>query len=286
MIIEKSFVSNRHNNRFFFVYIQINEKDFVNLLIQKQELNKMYFNPQNLLNHISLDCVIFGFHANELKVLLLHMKYSDSWALPGGFVKIDESLESAATRTLEERTGLSDIFLKQFRVFSDPARSKFNPAVKDMQEAEGLQHLQWFDMRFISVGFYALVEFSKVNPKHDSFSDKCEWKSLDEIEDLIIDHKLILEKALATLRTQLSYQPIGYNLLPAKFTMPELQKLYETILGKPLDRRNFQRKILSYKILNKLGERKTGQANKAPFLYEFKLDNYQKALENGLSGGW
>ncbi len=246
----------------------------------------MYFNPENLLKHISVDCVIFGFHANQLKVLLLHMKYSDKWALPGGFIKVDESLETAASRTLEERTGLLDIFLKQFRVFSDPKRSKFNPAVKDLQKTEGDQSLKWFDMRFISVGYYALVEYSKVNPKPDSFSDKCEWKSLDEIEDLIIDHELILEKALATLRRQLSYQPIGFNLLPSQFTMPELQKLYETILGKPLDRRNFQRKILSYKILNKLGERKAGQANKAPFLYEFNIENYQRALENGFSGGW
>ncbi len=246
----------------------------------------MSFNPDNLLKHISLDCVVFGFHLNQLKVLLVHLKYSKRWALPGGFVQSDESLEMAANRALQERTGLSDIFLKQFRVFSDPNRSKFNPAVRDVRESEGDENLSWFNQRFISVGFYALVEFSKVAPAPDAFSDKCEWKSLDEIGELIIDHNNILEKALKTLRSQLSYQPIGYNLMPAQFTMPELQKLYETILGKKLDRRNFQRKILSYKILNKLGERKEGQANKAPFLYEFNLDNYKQALENGLSGNW
>ena len=252
----------------------------------------MLFDPKNHLPHISLDCVIFGFHVNQLKVLVMHLKHSGKWTLPGGFVKSNESIETAANRVLEQRTGLSDIFLKQFRVFSDPKRSHQNPAVADMQIAiEDKEILDaWFGLRFISVGFYALVEFSKVNPKPDLMSDKCEWKSLDEIEDLIddliIDHKLILEKALTTRRRQTSYQPIGYNLLPPQFTMPELQKLYETILGKELDRRNFQRKILSYKILNKLGERKTGQANKAPFLYEFNLESYQKALENGFSGGW
>lgn len=246
----------------------------------------MSFKPDNLLKHISLDCVVFGFHLNQLKVLLIHLKYSKRWALPGGFVQSDESLEMAANRALQERTGLSDIFLKQFRVFSDPNRSKFNPAVRDVKESEGDENLNWFNQRFISVGFYALVEFSKVAPKPDAFSDKCEWKSLEEVGELIIDHNLILEKALKTLRSQLRYQPIGYNLMPAQFTMPELQKLYETILGKKLDRRNFQRKILSYKILNKLGERKEGQANKAPFLYEFNLENYKQALENGLSGGW
>jgi ADP-ribose pyrophosphatase YjhB (NUDIX family) len=246
----------------------------------------MTLDPENLLQHISLDCVVFGFHANQLKVLLLHMKYSGQWALPGGFVQTNESLETAASRVLQQRTGLSDIFLKQFSVFSDPNRSKLNPAVKDFQESEGTVNLSWFNQRFISVGFYALVEFSKVNPKPDGFSDKCEWKNPDEIGELMMDHNLILAKALDVLRYQLSYQPIGYNLMPARFTMPELQKLYETILGKKLDRRNFQRKILSYKILNKIGERKEGQANKAPFLYEFNLENYQKALENGLSESW
>ena len=214
------------------------------------------------------------------------MKFSGEWALPGGFVQSDESMETAASRALEERTGLSDIFLKQFRVFSDPNRSKRNPALRDLQQSEGDENLSWFDQRFISVGFYALVEFTKVNPQPDAFSDKCEWKSLGEIGILMMDHNLILEKALKTLRSQLSYQPIGYNLLPSQFTMPELQKLYETILDKKLDRRNFQRKILSYKILDKLGERKEGQANKAPFLYEFNQENYQTALNNGLSGGW
>lgn len=244
------------------------------------------FNQENLLSHISLDCVVFGFHANQLKVLLVHMKYSGEWALPGGFVQTNESLETAANRALQERTGLSDIFLKQFGVFSNPNRSVWNPAVRDLEVLGDKKNLSWFNQRFISVGFYALVEFSKVNPQPDAFSDKCEWKSLDEIGELMMDHNRILEKALKILRSQLSFQPIGYNLLPAQFTMPELQKLYETILGKNLDRRNFQRKILSYKILNKLGERKEGQANKAPFLYEFNLENYQTALKNGLSGSW
>ena len=246
----------------------------------------MNFDTQEFLNHISLDCVVFGFHDNQLKVLLLRMKYTHEWALPGGFVKNDETLEDAATRVLEERTGLNNIFLKQFKVFSDPLRSKTNPAIKDLLDSGTHPDIEWFNQRFLSVGFYALVDFSKVEPTPDFFSDLCEWKNLNEIDTLILDHHQILNKALSTLRLQLNYQPIGYNLLPEKFTMPELQKLYETILGKELDRRNFQRKMLSYKILNKLEERKMGGAHKAPYFYEFNLKNYQKALQNGLYGGW
>ena len=241
---------------------------------------------QHYLNHISLDCVVFGFHDNQLKVLLIRRKFTKEWALPGGFVREDESIEIAATRVLQERTGLDDIFLKQFKVFSEPERSKRNPIVKDLVESGANPDIEWFNQRFISVGFYALVDFSEVEPKPDSISDLCAWKNLDEIDPLILDHGQILNKALETLRIQLNYLPLGYNLLPDRFTMPELQKLYETILGKELDRRNFQRKILSYAILNKLEERKTGGAHKAPFLYEFNLENYQKALQNGLYGGW
>jgi ADP-ribose pyrophosphatase YjhB (NUDIX family) len=238
------------------------------------------------LNHISLDCVVFGFHNNQLKVLLLRLKFTKEWALPGGFVHEEESLELAATRVLKERTDLDHIFLKQFNVFSEPQRSKVNPAVKDLIKSGRDFDNEWFDQRFISVGFYALVDFSKADLKPDFFSDLCAWQSLSEINTLILDHNEILNKALETLRFQLNYQPIGYNLLPDKFTMPELQNLYETILGKDLDRRNFQRKMLSYNILNKLEERKTGGAHKSPYLYEFNLKNYQAALQNGLYGGW
>ncbi len=243
-------------------------------------------NTKKFLDHISLDCVIFGFHNNELKVLTLLLKYSKEYTLPGGFLKLEETLEEAAQRVLQERTGLKNIFLKQFRVFSEPKRSKTNPVIQDIVNSGRHPDMEFFAKRFISIGFYALVDFTKVKPTPDFFSEKCEWKNINEDAPYILDHRKIIERALYVLRLQLNYQPIGYNLLPEKFTMPELQKLYETILGKELDRRNFQRKILSYKILNKLNERKKGGAYKAPFLYEFNLDNYQKALDDGLSGGW
>ena len=246
----------------------------------------MSFETKDFLESISLDCVVFGFHDNQLKVLLLRMKYSHEWALPGGFVGRNETVEQAATRVLNERTGLDNIFLKQFKVFSDPGRSKMNPAVRDLVESGANQSLEWFNQRFVSIGFYALVDFTKAVPNPDNFSESAEWKSISEKKPLMMDHDIILQKALNTLRLQLNYQPIGFNLLPDKFTMPELQKLYETILDKKLDRRNFQRRIISFNILNRLEERKLGGAHKSPFLYEFNLENYKKALENGLTGGW
>jgi ADP-ribose pyrophosphatase YjhB (NUDIX family) len=239
------------------------------------------------LAHISLDCVVFGFHGNQLKVLLSKLKGRGEWGLPGGFVRKEETAEYAAGRVLNERTGLNHIFLQQFHVFSDPTRGNQLETIELLQETTALPiDAEWFRQRFISIGFYALVEFSQVHPTPDPYSDACQWRDLTEVGRLMLDHNLILQKALETLRLQLNYQPIGYNLLPATFTIPELQKLYEAILGKTLDRRNFHRKITTYGILKKLNERRSGVAHKAPDLYSFDLDKYHQALKEGLRGGW
>lgn len=129
------------------------------------------------------------FHKNQLKVLLLQMKYTKAWALPGGFVKNEETLEAAAISVLNERTGLSNIFLQQFHVFSDPNRSELNPAIKELERSGSGDDLGWFSQRFISVGFYALVDYEKVTPTPDFFSDHCAWKAPEEIGQLMMDHR-------------------------------------------------------------------------------------------------
>jgi len=237
---------------------------------------------EKYLRHISVDCVIFGFHQNDLKVLLLKTKYDGRWALPGGFILKNEHIDTAAQRILKERTGLDEIFLEQFYVFGDPDRStkKIN---KQFLKNVGLSVTDsWMFERFITIGFYALVDFTKVTPAPDNISDACEWFSIYQLPEMILDHQHIFQQALENLRMQLNFHPVGFNLLGKKFTMPELQKLYETILGKKLDRRNFQRKILATGILKRLDETKKGVAHKAPFYYKFDLRNYKKALEAGM----
>lgn len=228
------------------------------------------------LPHLSVDCVIFGFHDNQLKVLLLKWK-DGPWCLPGGFVMYTESLDDSAQRILAERTGLDRIYLQQFYVFGDPIREK-GKKVPDSKS--------WMNKRFISIGYYALVEFSKVNPKPDFLSVDCRWWDIKSVPALIYDHRQIIEKALQSLRFDLNDHPVGYNLLPEKFTMPELQRLYETILDESLDRRNFQKRMLSLNILERLKERKTGGAHKAPYLYRFDRKKYEKAVKQGLKPGW
>lgn len=230
------------------------------------------------LPNLSIDCVVFGFNNNTLKVLLLKMKNSTHWGVPGGYILKDENINQAANRILRDRTGADSIYLQQFRVFSDLNRSE--GFFEDYPD--GI----WNKQRFLSIGFYALVNYSDVNIKLDEFSDACEWKSINDLPEFMMDHRAIFDKALIRLRKQLNDKPIGYNLLPEKFTMPELQKLYETILGKKLNRGNFYRKILRYDILQKLDESRKGGAHKAPDLYQFDVEKYKKALEQGLNNGW
>jgi 8-oxo-dGTP diphosphatase len=237
---------------------------------------------EKYLRHISIDCVVFGFHENELKVLLLKAKYAGKWALPGGFILKEEHMDDAAHRILKERTGLDKIFLQQYYTFGDPARSTKQINQGFLKNMGIKMDKSWMFERFISVGYNALVDFTKAKPVPDIFSEECQWFNIHEIPEMILDHQNILEKALAHLRIQLNFQPVGYNLLPLKFTMPELQKLYETILERKLDRRNFQRKIMDTGILRRLEETKKGGSHKAPYYYKFDLRNYKKALKAGM----
>jgi hypothetical protein len=234
------------------------------------------------LPHLSIDNVIFGFHDNELKVLLLQWKDVNRWCLPGGFILKEESVEAAATRILRSRTGLKNIYLSQFYTFGDPRRQR---GKHGLRQPKWMRSRSWFMDRFITIGYWALVDFNKVVPKPDQFSAQCAWCDVDNTPELILDHNKILAKALQSLRSNLNDYPVGRDLLPQKFTMPQLQRLYETILGKTSDRRNFQKKILSMDIVDRLDERKTGGAHKAPFLYRFNQRKYEKALRQGLRFG-
>jgi ADP-ribose pyrophosphatase YjhB (NUDIX family) len=236
---------------------------------------------------LSIDCVIFGFHDNQLKVLLIKTKYGDKWALPGGFVSIDEGIDEAAVTVLNRRTGLKGIFLRQFSTFGDTRRCnvEFSNSILEFYGIP-LDEGKWFASRFVTVGYYALVDFLQTIPQQEDKNEIVEWIDHNAVPELILDHKEILDAALETLRMELNLMPVGYNLLPEKFTIPELQKLYETILGRKLDRRNFLRKITAIGILTKLDEKKSNVAHKAPNLYSFDKGKYEEVVKSGLTQGW
>lgn len=250
------------------------KESFKSIIERKSEIAWREFLPT-----ISIDCVVFGFHDGMLKVLLLKMRDQEVWSLPGGYMGKQEDVNNAAKRILFERSGAQNIFLQQFSVFAGLNRSE--SFFTDFDDS------LWHKQRFVSIGFYALVDFTDVIPVVDDVSSHVEWHDIDNIPTLMMDHRQIFDEALITLRRQLNYKPIGYNLLQEEFTMPELQKLYEIILGKKLNRGNFYRKMIAYDILDKMDEpRKAGGAHKAPNLYKFNNEKYQAALENGLKEGW
>lgn len=234
------------------------------------ESEKIIIDEGKFIPHLSVDCVIFGFHGEQLKVLFPKVKNLDLWSLPGGYVMKDEDIEAAAQRILEERTGVTDIYLEQFYIFGKANRST-GETLKRVLLANNFEidEKSWVFERFVSVGYYALVDFSKVNTKIGIYDEACEWHDIHQLPNLAFDHAEITLKALETLRFMLDDKLIGLNLLPDTFTMKELQMLYETILDKPLRRDNFQRKILSMGILERVEKKFTGAAHKAPYLYKF-----------------
>lgn len=219
--------------------------------------------------HVSVDCAVFGFHGRELQVLLLKWKNGGGWCLPGGYVRRDESLDAAAERVLRERTGLDRIFLRQFHAFGGTGRDE--GAVRPLFSALGVEVPagHWMADRIVSIGYLALVDYAEATPTPDPVSAECRWCDVRSRPPLLFDHDAIVERALATLQEQASYLPLGLNLLPEKFTMPELQRLYEAVLGRPLDRRNFQKRMLDLGFVQRLPERKRGGAHRAPYLYRF-----------------
>jgi len=236
--------------------------------------------------NVAVDCAIFGFHDNTLKILLLKWKNLDGWSLPGGYMKRSEEADQAASRLLRERTGLDKIFLQQYHTFTGIDRTKLpDMNLEAFGKSIGLEigRDHWLTQRVICLGYYALVEYSKVtHPRVDTFTEVCSWCSINDLPKLLFDHKEMIEMAVRTLRLQLNFQPVGLNLLPQKFTMSELQKLYETLLGYPLDRGNFRKKMLGTGILRKTGERPTGKAHKAPHLYSFNKQEYVRSLKSGI----
>lgn len=228
------------------------------------------------LPHIAYDSVIFGFTGEELKILIMEYHNTGWFALPGGFVRMDENLNNAVQRGLKERTGLTDIYLEQFYTFGDVSR--FKPEVmRTILQANGHdadEKFNWMLDRFISVAYYALINYKDVIPKPDALSDSCTWYPVNKLPKLILDHKQIVDKGIQMLRENLDRKLVGGNLLPRKFTMNELQRVYEAILGAKLRRTTFQRKMLTADVLKRHEKHFSGKAHKAPFLYSFKKGNY------------
>ncbi|NVK04433.1 MAG: NUDIX hydrolase [Flavobacteriia bacterium] len=221
--------------------------------------------------NVSVDCAVFGFDNQSLKALLIEQKPVDGnpghKALPGDLVLNDESLDDAASRVLRELTGIEGIFLRQFHTFGDPNR------VKQVQDLDWLKSYRDNpDARVITVGYYALVKMDEFAPEASSFAESVFWQDIHEIPSLAFDHNSILDAALIRLREEFENRKVGFELLPEKFTLSQLQSLYEAIEDRELDKRNFRKKVLKEKLVLPLDEKQTGVVHKPARLYELNLD--------------
>ena len=225
---------------------------------QKQEFSVSYeYNPGYKVL-LAVDCIIFGFDKEELKVLLIKRDFEPEkgkWSLVGGFMKQDETLESAARRILNVYTGLDDIYMDQVGTFSEMDR--------DPEE------------RTVSTAYYALINIEE-HSKRLIKQFSANWFAISEAPQMIFDHEKMVSSALKKLRDKASHKPIGFELLPEKFTMRQLQKLYEAIWDRELDKRNFINKVRSLDILQKLDEKDMTSSRKGSYLYKFDEDRYSK----------
>jgi 8-oxo-dGTP diphosphatase len=214
---------------------------------------------------LTVDCVVFGFDDGELSVLLIQRAlapFKGSWALPGGFVRVDETLDAAARRELAEEAGIQDVFLEQLYTFGAVDR--------DPRE------------RVVSVAYYALVKLADFRARAATDAADARWFAVSKVPQLAFDHAQLLAAALARLRGKVRYQPIGFELLPPKFTLSQLQHLYEAILETELDKRNFRKRVLSLGLLTPLQEtRRTGRHRPAQ-LFRFDAEKYEKLAKKGL----
>jgi 8-oxo-dGTP diphosphatase len=226
-------------------------------------MTPVYRHPRPAL---TVDCVVFGFDEGDLKVLLIQRDlepFIGKWALPGGFVRVNEALEGAARRELGEETGLIDVFLEQLYTFGEVNR--------DPRE------------RIVSVAYYALVKLADHRVKAATDARNVAWFSINDTPSLGFDHDLILGTALKRLKGKVRYEPIGFELLPPKFTLSQLQHLYEACLEESLDKRNFRKKILGMGLLVELDEIEKDVAHRAARLYRFDERKYQQLKKGGFN---
>jgi len=229
--------------------------------VSLSDMAKVYTGQEKIL--VAVDCIVFGFDSKEIKLLLFKRKLEPligEWSLIGSFIKSDMSLEQSAQKVLHESTGLEDVFFEELKTFSAVDRDSGG--------------------RVISVAYFSLMRLDELNL--DSVENyNARWFSLDEIPDLILDHDQMVKLAIEKLKIKVRRRPIGFNLLPEKFTLPQIQVLYESIYQREIDSRNFRKKLLSFDILTRTEEKDKSTSKKGAYLYKFNKDKFDEFSAKG-----
>jgi 8-oxo-dGTP diphosphatase len=225
------------------------------------------------LANLSIDMVIIGYGDNALKCLLL--KIGEKWLLPGGFIESDESVDESAQIILKQRTGIENAYLKFLSVFGDKNR-QFKNVMKEFFEKTGMEWREdyWFNNRFVSLAYYSLVNMDKTHPSVGHFDEAFAWFDFDELPKMWMDHKSIVNTARQRLKEDIPHEQMTYNLLPKKFTMPELHQLHQVILEEKIDRSRFQKKMLATGMFERLPKLEKSTPGRNPYQYRvIKISN-------------
>jgi len=214
---------------------------------------------------VSVDAVVFGYEAGKLSILLIQRKYDpfkDQWALPGGFVLENESLENAVSRELVEETGVSINYLEQLYTFGNPGR-----------DPRG---------HVLSVAYFGLIRPDAFSLLASSDASNAQWFEMEALPDLAFDHKIIIEQAFLRLQDKITYEPLGFELLDTKFAFSDLEQLYTTILGRAIDRRNFRKKFIALNVLDELDEKTSKGSGRPASLFQFNEKRYKDLKNKGI----
>ena len=247
------------------------KKELKNTVTQQAAANENQVGISDIHDYekpsLTVDCVVFGYDLKNLNLLLVNRKkapFEGHWALPGGFLDVKESFRQSVARVLETKTGMIDLFMEQLFTFDDVER-----------DTRG---------RVISVAYFALVNPKQYEIINGKANNDAQWFPLDALPNLAFDHAEIIAMATKRLQNKVRYQPIGFELLDREFTVSELQRLYESIVGFAIDRRNFRKKMLALGIIQATGEKRAIGGHRSPDVYVFNKEKYDELVEKGFEG--
>ena len=241
---------------------------------------------QGFIPQISINCVIFRFYNKRLQVPVVQPINMEIWTVPGGFIHQNEDIDDAAKRILHEQTQMDNLLLSQFGTFGSADRN-FEQEIGNFEQSGFPKDLiDWLSRRFVTIGYYSIVGAEHTELRTSPFFQKVKWINVEDIEVLALDHAQLVSEALKELSAELLSRPLLMSFMPKTFTIPELQKLYEAILGREVDRGNFRQRMLKSKFLIKLGTTKEKTKSRPPILYKLDKRKYLESLTQDVKLGF
>lgn len=241
---------------------------------------------RSCIPQLSINCVIFKFDGQTLQIPIVQFTNTDIWTIPGGYIRQSEDISTAAKRILFEQTQLKDLLLSQFGTFGAAGRSFEDEMSGFSKLGIPMDLMEWISQRFVTIGYYSIVRNDTIKLEPGPMFNEVKWVSIKEADQLALDHSQLVDRAWSTLRQELLSKPLLLSFMPETFSIPELQKLYEVILDRPVDRGNFRQRMLKSKILTKIGQSTIKTGSRPPIIYKLDKERYLDSLTSDIKLGF